>query len=49
MHALGISTAAHRKKIAIINLVLSYRRDQFLAILQNIYECHFRVWQQMVF
>ena len=45
-----ISTAAaDRNRIAIFSSLLSSRRDQFLVVSQNIYECHCKVWQQRVF
>ena len=42
IHALNISTAADRNRIAILYFLLSNRRDQFLPVLQNIYQCHLK-------
>ena len=48
IHALNISTAADRNRIAMLYFLLSNRRDQFLPVLQNIYQCHCKVWQHML-
>ena len=39
-HAFGISAAADRNMIAIFYFELSNRRDQFLLVSQNSFECH---------
>ena len=49
MNALGISTDVHRYTVVIFNILLSHKRDQYFAVSQNIYECHFGIWQHMVF
>ena len=38
-----------RDSIGIFYFLLSNRRDKFIAVWQNIYECHCRVCQQMLF
>ena len=47
-NGLNIITAADRNSTAILYFLLSKRKYQFLVVLQNIYECHCRVWEQML-
>ena len=49
IHVLGISTAEDRNSVTTFNFLLSYRRDEFLFPLKNIYESHLTVWQQMFY
>ena len=49
MHAESISKSTDRNRIVISCFLLSIRRNQFLVVSENIYECYCTVWQQMLF